>query len=244
MSPRLDILSVGEACPDVEFGSTARVAVPIVDRGSRVDRNRNLLRSHAGRDAAAHHHRPLAAHARLPPTYTLPHTLSLLWSASTSASMVLIPLTGRSTLALLMKTVHVGMEATFLFLISRAHGCFVFSNAVLVFMVYAILLVFTAPTCDESVWTAAGAGGTLDTLNFVSHLIVGLRQPDNGTLWLTIAAFGMALGVRGELHDHSEHARVEQGARRVPRFGDGVHARVRIHLRGARPTRAASHPVA
>ena len=54
------------------------------------------------------------------PAYKAPHALNLWWVVATATSILLIPLTARSKIAVTFKTIHVLIEGSFLAMLARA----------------------------------------------------------------------------------------------------------------------------
>ena len=130
---------------------------------------------------------------RLYPSYTAPHTWALLWAFFTSMSIALVATTSRGSLAVLFKTLHVITEAAFLVLITLRLGMPTVAAVAAAFVLGVAGLVVTAP-CSQTITLAAFSGLAVDSLNFLAHLSLGVRQCDNPVLWSLIAAFGWHAG--------------------------------------------------
>ena len=108
--------------------------------------------------------------------------LALLWSATTAASVVLVPLTHRSKVALTFKMAHVVVEGTFLACILLEFGAWTLASLVVCALVGIFVFVVTTP-CVATVTLAATAGGALDVFNWLAHLAVAVFQCDNRDVW-------------------------------------------------------------
>ena len=129
---------------------------------------------------------------RVLPRYVLPHGLALLWSATTAASVVLVPLTHRSKVALTFKMAHVVVEGTFLACILLEFGAWTLASLVVCALVGIFVFVVTTP-CVATVTLAATAGGALDVFNWLAHLAVAVFQCDNRDVWTAVVGFGWHL---------------------------------------------------
>jgi len=126
---------------------------------------------------------------RVFPRYVAPQGLALLWACFTSLSIVFVATAARGRLAVLFKMLHVATEAAFLVLILRAHRLHL-AAALVVGATASVAGMVVASPCADTISVASFAGLVVDSSNFASHLIVGVRQCDNAPLWVLIAAFG------------------------------------------------------
>ena len=135
------------------------------------------------------HRLKITAFPRFFPRYTLPTGLVLAWVVFTGLSLVLVPLTFRSSAAILAKTLHVTTETLFLVTLAVAFELHLFAAACLMLVVVVLMLVLTLP-CKMIVIAASVSGIVLDSVNFLAHALYGIRHPNDAILWTLIGGFG------------------------------------------------------
>lgn len=133
---------------------------------------------------------PPALAMRVYPTYAPPDRLLLLWNVFTSLSIVSVALTARSHLAIVLKTLHVGVEAALLCLILAHHQMQGAASAVASAVLTVTVLVLVYP-CRVGVEWAETAGLGFDSVNFLVHWVVLCAQRDNADLRTTVRGLGL-----------------------------------------------------
>lgn len=124
------------------------------------------------------------------PQYDPPDVLLLLWNVFTALSIMLVASTARSQLSIVFKTLHVIVEACLLVSILWYHQMrgLAATAASAVLVVGFLVLVYP---CDVSIQWAETAGLVLDSINFLTHLIVARGQPGNLDLRRTVRGLGL-----------------------------------------------------
>ena len=123
------------------------------------------------------------------PKYDPPVGLLLLWSLFTAASIVLVATTWRANAAVVAKTAHVATECLILASLLRANGLPMLGGWALAWAVLVFFVVI-GETCSDTMLLAAGSGILLDSINFLSHIVVALYEMDNWKVWIVVRGFG------------------------------------------------------
>lgn len=127
---------------------------------------------------------------RVFPVYEPADKVLLLWNIFTCLSVIVVATTARSHLSVVFKTLHVIVEASLLGLVLWHHQLRRLASVVASSVVVIWFLVLVYP-CGESVDWAESAGLVLDSVNFLAHLLVWARQPQNRDLRLTVRGLGL-----------------------------------------------------
>ena len=123
------------------------------------------------------------------PRFVLPIALALLWAFFTALSIFMVPVTFRSNAAVLAKTLHVAVEASFLILLASAFG-YNFLAAIAATLVIIDLVMVLALPCADTIMLAAMSGLVLDAVNFLAYAWYGVFRPDDALLWTLIGGLG------------------------------------------------------
>lgn len=123
------------------------------------------------------------------PRFVLPIALTLLWAFFTALSIFMVAITFRSNAAVLAKTVHIAVEASFIILLASAFGYTFFAALATTLVVVDLVMVLALP-CVDTIMLAATSGLVLDAVNFLAYTWYGVFRADEPTLWTLIGGLG------------------------------------------------------
>lgn len=123
------------------------------------------------------------------PHFVLPLALTLAWAFFTALSVFMVAVTFRSNAAVLSKTVHVAVEASFLILLLATFGYTLLAALATTLVIVDLVMVLALP-CADTIMLASMSGLVLDAANFLAYTWYGMSHPDDAVLWTLIGGLG------------------------------------------------------